>query len=45
MIYVVDKLINDEWYYEGEGNVDYVNKMIKFYTLEKGILIQITEVR
>ena len=45
MIYVVDKLINDEWYYEGEGNINYVNKMIKFYTLEQGILIQATEIR
>ena len=45
MEYVVDKLFDGEWYYEGRGNIDYVNKMIKFYTLEKGILINITEVK
>ena len=45
MEYIVEKLIDGEWYYEGQGNIDYVNKMIKFYTLEKGILIQIMEVK
>ena len=45
MEYVVDKYFDGEWYYEGEGNIDYVNKMIKFYTLGKGILINITEVK
>lgn len=44
MEYIVEKYFNGEWYYEGEGNIDYVNKMIKLYTLEKGILINITEV-
>ena len=45
MEYVVDKYFDGEWYYEGRGNIDYVNKMIKFYTLERGILIQVTEVK
>lgn len=45
MEYIVEKLIDGEWYYEGQGNIDYVNKMIKFYTLERGILIQVTEVK
>ena len=45
MQYIVDKLVDGEWYYEGQGDIDYINKMIKFYTFERGMLIHITEVK
>ena len=45
MEYIVEKYFDGEWYYEGRGKIEYVNKMIKFYTLGKGILINITEVK
>lgn len=43
MEYIVEKLIDGEWYYEGQGNIDYVNR-ITAYLASNNIVFRVVEV-
>lgn len=43
MEYIVEKLIDGEWFYEGRGPLEYLNRISKFLT-ERGIIYRIKEV-
>ena len=43
MEYIVEKLIDDEWYLEGEGPIEYVNRVIP-YLVNNGMVFRIKEV-
>ena len=43
MIYVVDKLIDGEWYFEGQGPIEYVNRII-VYLANNNIRFRVLEV-
>ena len=42
MKYIVEKLIDGEWYHEGKGTIEYVNRVIP-YLVASGIVFRIKE--
>ena len=38
MEFVVEKNIDGEWYYEGKGNLDYVNRVIAYFVNDSTVL-------
>ena len=43
MEYIVEKLIDGGWYYEGQGSVEYVNRII-VYLANNNIRFRVLEV-
>lgn len=43
MEYVIEKLIDGEWYYEGKGDISYVNRIL-FHSVERKVVYRIKEV-
>ena len=44
MEYIVEKLIDGDWYYEGQGSVEYVNR-ITAYLASNNITFRVVEVK
>lgn len=43
MKYIVEKFVDGEWWYEGKGYIDYVNRVIP-YLIKTSIIFRLREV-
>ena len=43
MAYIVEKWVDCEWWYEGKGDINYVNRVIP-YLVERKMLFRLREV-